>query len=682
NNHEGEWEMIEILIDYDTFQQNGLNTIPEGAAYSRHTGGEYREWNDVEVRDTTHPVVYVAEGSHAAYFDKGLFGAQPAGAVDVVGGSDEPEEPTSVAIIENDPWLEFGGNWGYRSAPGYTGPQGPKYHETKWYHPVEWAFDHQDNPPDPLPWQQYPGMISLSCPADMFIANSQGQITGTKNGEFIQEIPDSYVNSLGEQERYLILMNDRYTVEINGTGTGEFDFSAAFTLWNKSNIWGYTDIPVTPSTTAYTEMSPTMTEYIIEIDHDGDSIIDETITPNMGVSLSSPNVIQPLQLNTTLNYEIEITNEGDQQETFTLDYDLPNDWTGSLSQETITVGPKETKTITLSVNVPDTEIKDYELRITASSEGGLNTFLTLLSAAKPELCLSSLNMEYNENEVILSCDASNLGLLDVDNVKVQFYNGKPDNNLIGEKIISLASEETKNVSVPWTAEDGIYNIYAVIDPDNTITESAEYNNTTFKQFTIDRTPPEANIKFNTETQDIEVIGIDDFDKDVEVSYEECTEKLADEDDDEDEDNTFEDEIEIEDDLFEEMEIDDLDELFEERGFRTYRVYTLKDDAGNMLKMKMLYLKHRRAIYTRIVELSYNEELTTPQRNAFGIVSIYRRGELKRLVQHLRIQRDMVNVNYNAKKDRSIITREGVEKRDGLVLIVMRTEEGKLSYRLE
>ncbi|MEA1993581.1 MAG: Ig-like domain-containing protein, partial [Euryarchaeota archaeon] len=220
NNHEGEWEMIEVLIDCNKFLQNGTDTIPEGAAYSRHLGGEYREWNDVEVRDTTHPVVYVAEGSHAAYFDEGLFGRS--GISDIVGGSGEPEEPTSITTIENDPWLKFGGNWGYGATGSWPlwrddGPKGPKHNSggEKWYHPVEWAFDHQDNPPDPLPWQQYPGMISLSCPADMFITNSQGQITGTKGGEFIQEIPDSYVNSLGEKERYVVLMNDRYTIEIN-----------------------------------------------------------------------------------------------------------------------------------------------------------------------------------------------------------------------------------------------------------------------------------------------------------------------------------------------------------------------------------------------------------------------------------------------------------------------------------
>ncbi|MHA1627412.1 MAG: hypothetical protein ACTSYT_05990, partial [Candidatus Asgardarchaeia archaeon] len=123
----------------------------------------------------------------------------------------------------------------------------------------------------------------------------------------------------------------------------------------------------------------------------------------------------------------------------------------------------------------------------------------------------------------------------------------------------------------------------------------EYNNTIFNQLTIDRTPPEARIIFDTETQDIEVIGIDDFDKDVVVSYEEYTEKFTGK----------------EDDLSKDMEKE-----FKKRGFITYRLYTLEDDSGNTLKMKMLYLKLRNVLYTKIVELTYNGEITTPQRNAF------------------------------------------------------------------
>ncbi|MHA1627413.1 MAG: CARDB domain-containing protein, partial [Candidatus Asgardarchaeia archaeon] len=617
----------------------------------------------------THPVVYVARGSHAAYFEPGDYFLDIDFGVLGCDNANSGIGPIKswFELLKDQPWIDFGGNWGY--APG--APEGPKYKGDKWHEPADWGFT--------VEWYgkkiDFPSFnLSLYCPADLYVTNSQGQITGTKNSEFIQEIPDSYVNSLGEEEMYLVPANDLYTVAIHGTGDGTFNFIPEYSSWNESKVFGYTNIPVTPDTIAYMEMSPTMIEYTIEVDHEGDGIIDETVTPNLGVSLSSPNAVQPLQPNTMLQYEIDLTNEGDQQETLTVDYELPNGWTGSLSQETIPIGPKETKTVTLSANVPDVEVKDYELRVTASSENGLNTFLALVASAKPELTVSNLTMTYNENEVHLSCDASNRGLLDADNVKVKFYNGKPENNnLIGQKVIDLISEETKNVSVSWTSEDGIYTIYAVIDPENAVSESTEYNNTIFKEFTIDRTPPEARITFNTETQDIEVIGVDNLDDDVDVSYEEHGETLTDTYGNKKRDVLFE-------------EIEDFGVQFNKikrMRCRTYRVYTLTDDAGNTLEMKMLYLKHRNVIYTKIVELSYNGELTTPQRNAFGIVSVYRRGELKNLIQHLRIQREMVNVTYNARQDRSvIITKGGMEKREGLVLIVLGTEKGTLSYSLE
>jgi len=84
-----------------------------------------------------------------------------------------------------------------------------------------------------------------------------------------------------------------------------------------------------------------------------------------------------------------------------------------------------------------------------------------------------------------------------------------------------------------------------------------------------------------------------------------------------------------------------------------------------------------------LQLNYNNELKTLQRNAFGIVSIYQRGKLKHLVQTLRIDREFVNVVYNARRDESIITTKGgIERREGFVLVIVKTEEGNLSYTLE
>ena len=58
--HEADWESITV----------GLSSSlqPLFAAYSEHCTGTIRPWTGVEKRDGTHPVAYVALGSHANYF--------------------------------------------------------------------------------------------------------------------------------------------------------------------------------------------------------------------------------------------------------------------------------------------------------------------------------------------------------------------------------------------------------------------------------------------------------------------------------------------------------------------------------------------------------------------------------------------------------------------------------------
>ena len=72
--HEGDWELIVVFLS----QGSGPEGQPEpiGCAYSAHHGGYRLRWPEVERVDDqgqradggTHPVVYVASGSHANYF--------------------------------------------------------------------------------------------------------------------------------------------------------------------------------------------------------------------------------------------------------------------------------------------------------------------------------------------------------------------------------------------------------------------------------------------------------------------------------------------------------------------------------------------------------------------------------------------------------------------------------------
>jgi len=97
---------------------------------------------------------------------------------------------------------------------------------------------------------------------------------------------------------------------------------------------------------------------------------------------------------------------------------------------------------------------------------------------------------------------------------------------------------------------------------------------------------------------------------------------------------------------------------------------------------MEYKKRSNKLDIDILELTYNNETKIPQRNDFHVTCVYKK-ELKTLIQHLKIDEDVVNVKYNPKKDESIITeKDGAEKREGLVLIIVKTEKGNLSYILE
>jgi len=60
NKHEGDWEMVTVVLDAE--QQ------PEFVTVTAHHGGTRRLWENVHLVQGTHPAVYVARGSHANYF--------------------------------------------------------------------------------------------------------------------------------------------------------------------------------------------------------------------------------------------------------------------------------------------------------------------------------------------------------------------------------------------------------------------------------------------------------------------------------------------------------------------------------------------------------------------------------------------------------------------------------------
>jgi len=152
--HEADWETVAVVLD-----TTAKAAKPLLVATSRHCSGARRDWTRVEHRGT-HPVVYVAVGSHANYYAPGeipldrkcwppvaraIFTAYRVPLRDHVARG-TVVTPAVVPVTSSSPsWMTFSGQWGEiqyvhfpRNAPfAYRfSPTGPAFHAI-WKRPLQ-----------------------------------------------------------------------------------------------------------------------------------------------------------------------------------------------------------------------------------------------------------------------------------------------------------------------------------------------------------------------------------------------------------------------------------------------------------------------------------------------------------------------------------------------------------------
>ncbi|MFN8158953.1 MAG: hypothetical protein U0R68_16160 [Candidatus Nanopelagicales bacterium] len=142
--HEGDWEMIQIVIPADSVEA-ALETTPESIAFAQHEGSETALWTDPKVhKDGDHVAVYPGQGSHAAYYTQAQwFGKSAAAGF----GCDNTTAPgvlvrPQVVVLPDKAggqfaWLDYTGRWGQKAPSFNNGPTGPNT-KTQWTHPVSW----------------------------------------------------------------------------------------------------------------------------------------------------------------------------------------------------------------------------------------------------------------------------------------------------------------------------------------------------------------------------------------------------------------------------------------------------------------------------------------------------------------------------------------------------------------
>lgn len=149
NKHESDWEMIQLVFATSD-PQEALDHVPFQVGFSQHEGAEVAAWDDPKLThvDGTHPVVYPAAGSHAAYYESALYLGRSAqqgfGCDNTLGPSTElrpvvkliPSDPAQARAAY--PWTAYLGHWGQHEQAFYDGPTGPAAKPDKWVTPVSW----------------------------------------------------------------------------------------------------------------------------------------------------------------------------------------------------------------------------------------------------------------------------------------------------------------------------------------------------------------------------------------------------------------------------------------------------------------------------------------------------------------------------------------------------------------
>jgi hypothetical protein len=124
--HEGDWERVVVDLS--------LSLHPRGVRYHRHDTSRRLPWARVPLSAGTHPIAYVANGSHALYASAGTTRPCRSPGACLPDRRDRGRAIESwkdgLVPVRSRPWYGFGGAWG---RPGElsaaTGPSGPSRYE-------------------------------------------------------------------------------------------------------------------------------------------------------------------------------------------------------------------------------------------------------------------------------------------------------------------------------------------------------------------------------------------------------------------------------------------------------------------------------------------------------------------------------------------------------------------------
>jgi hypothetical protein len=124
--------------------------------------------------------------------------------------------------------------------------------------------------------------IVVRAAAYPLVRNRAGQLAGfADSGENLDEIPGSRASQTGDSRYILVPGSDLETIRLRGIGYSTASLEIALARADGSAVMlTYRDLPLTPQTIAMLNLDTPGDGWILELDLDGDGVVDETRLPD------------------------------------------------------------------------------------------------------------------------------------------------------------------------------------------------------------------------------------------------------------------------------------------------------------------------------------------------------------------------------------------------------------------
>ena len=244
NDHEGDWELIQIRYSKDRH-------IPDQVTTSHHNSGSVIAWDKVSKIKGTHPKIFIAKGSHGnwptsgnhavgiiwrkvgIFRDKTSENGMVLYPEDIIGKTKGKKRKYILEDLSDVPrssWIYWTGRWGDVKVLfwGSKGPESPGLQD-KWKNPIRWG----NKPAKSSFWIYFgsPGVLHIYDPYGNHVGLTEkdqkdtiGKIEGNIPGTYL------YVPSSDEIPKDCAWINtsEDLRFEIKATHSGTFNFSFDF----------------------------------------------------------------------------------------------------------------------------------------------------------------------------------------------------------------------------------------------------------------------------------------------------------------------------------------------------------------------------------------------------------------------------------------------------------------------